>query len=661
MRTLTSVRSATSVLLDMEFRVKASDASTTFLFPSADIVTYPKIDWEIDYQGGMGKASNYRITLASSIGFLAENRNKLIKGQTFVKVFVNSDNFTPHVGRVRGIERDANNPNIYDLVVYDDFLDGNPKIPIESIVDSYTVVHPEVIGADMGYPLYYGKHTRPFYMTPVDCDIKVLFGPRNVSSENHVSSVFYNHDSSTFRDITDLNVYLLGQSWTQQSGSTNQVSGSYHFELNEKHRLNTGLFKWENSLADDVSKIASESNISLAYGKRIIGNGLHSTTDQNDFNPYITNNIIPAELIHNITRLSLSSVIDNYNFGTHTVRFRISSGTGPINSQISQVGSMTLIASSDVASTAAANPGNAKYLLRNQRQYLEITAASGSESSNVSTTCSLDLSLSLKSEAYRNYSIYAMQVNCSDIAITENPNKIIENLINSTSFNYVTAQNSQAQTDTQSFDMQCFFGERQSLSDIMDDFGKTVATYYWMGDSGYINFRTYAESSTVQASIDYTITTSDVVANSLRIKDNPIGSIFYQSKKAKRLKFDYDYNFASGKYDQSITVDKSNNPFCNSADAANIQKELTFKTKYIKETSVMSYYVMNAVRRHVTLNDTILEGELPPRFLGMEITDINRVKHLSLLNSDSLFQITKISPDYETGFTKFTANEIVNL
>lgn len=657
MRTLTSIQSSTNILLDLEFHLKASDVSTTWIFENQDIIQYPKIGWEIDYTGGMGKSSNYRITLASSIGFLSENRDKVIKGQSFLKVFTNSDNFTPHVGRVRAIERDADNSNVFELIVYDDFLDGNPLIPRESIVNSYSIVHPEVIKKDMGYPLYYGKHTRPFYMTAVDCNIDNLLGPRNVSSANHVTSVWYNPTMETTSNGTHI---MFNKNWAQEAAG-NLITGGYEFEVRDIGPQDTQLSKFGetampaelgiNSATDSAAaNIVNFDNYFKASANRAL-----AALDFGGAGAHLANYEIQQKA--NLNIVGVSRIQYYFTFPTLPSQSNLHfysyiESAGNLVNHIITSGSYDGLV--DVTSTVHSDILN----LSNAR----IGVYAWGNPAATYSTCVLSMYLYaiMRSEAYNNYSVFGVQVNCSDIAVSENPSGILADLIDQTSFDYVTIQNSASQADISSYNFQCFLGERQELLDIMQEFGETTGTYYWMGDSGYINSRTYQESSTVTSSIDYTLTTSDIIPGTLKIKDNPIGAIFYQTKKAKRLKLDYDYNFSSGLYEKTLVADKNNNAFCNSADASGIQKEISKKSKYIKETQTASYYLDNLVRRHA-LSDVIVEGDLPGRFMGMEITDVLRIKHPSLLNSDSLFQVTKVGPDYHNGEVQFTANEILNV
>lgn len=653
MRTLTTVYSATDVLVDLELRVLASDASTTWVFDRNSIQTYPAPEWEIDFTGGLGKASNYEITLASSIGFLSENFQKLNRAQTFLKVYTNSDNFTPHVGRIRGINREAHNPNIFSLKVYENFLDGDPLIPVEAIQDSYSTVHPEIIESDFGYPLYYGKHTRPFYFTTTDCYVQILLGPKNVSSANHLADVVY------FDATTELTRGMSG-TWAQQSGSTNIFSSEYPFFVHELSTTQLVLVpEIEELTGKPVMEVLSQNL--LTYAVEL------SPTDRASFLHSIAY-FTPQIPIHRLRKLAVNAEFsDSGSYGIGALRLSLRK----VDLDTEYLMPNYEVSTWDNLYTASVNTifdvedlNDELYFEERYKTGIEwrihingITPAAGG---TLTLSCTYGCDVEMKAQAYANYSIYGKPVSSGDIAISENPNAIVADIINQTSFNFVAAQNSAAQVETNSYNFQCFFGERQSLSDILQEFGEITATHYWVGDSGSINTRTYQESEVVTSSIDYTLTTCDFIENSVVIRDNPLGSIYYQTQKASRIKVNYDFDHARNRYNQVMIVDRTNNAFCDSAYFTGIQKEHSAKTKYIMESQTTSYFIDNLIRRYTT-DDVIIEGTLPARFMGLEICDILKIQHPSLLNSETLCQVTKVRPNYENGLIKFTANEIINL
>ena len=192
MRTLTSVSSANFIESNISVTILASDQSTTWVFDHTDIVDLSGLSWEIPFGGGFGKPSNYNLMLSTSLGFIKENIPVLPKSEVRIRIDLNTDNIHPHVGTIQAVRRAGQDPNLLNLKIYDKTLDANPLFPITSIVDSYSTVHEEVSNNNFGQPYYYGKHVRPSYHVPIDSTIINLLGPVNVSSHNHVSSVYYN-------------------------------------------------------------------------------------------------------------------------------------------------------------------------------------------------------------------------------------------------------------------------------------------------------------------------------------------------------------------------------------------------------------------------------------------------------------------------------------
>ena len=662
MRSLTSIQSSTVVKAKLEFHLGLSDQSTTFIFEQGDISGLTGIAWEIPFGGGFGKPSNYSITLSTSVDFIKTYRKQIISGEGSLKIFVNSDNFVPSIGRIRDLTRFPADLNMLQLQVYDKFLDTNPKIPTDSIVDSYSIVHPEVSNADFGYPLYYGKHTRPFYMTAVDSNIDVLLGPRNVSSENHVTSLWYNSDTNRGFDVNGKWNILVNKTWAQQSGSTNLLSGGHPFEIHDNDVLDTRIFNYDNVL--NITGVLSKSTLFFeSDGYHAIKGGLETQT-QRMGRIFLKSNI---NYINGISRVNASVTYNRVQTATKLVAgFYVASGTvGLVTLFIDQI-NPTVTGNKIIQSTSSdvsSNSGMNRMLSGYQRGHL-FTEYAGSGTLNLESTaaCSMYLAVTMLSQGYKNYSIMGAQVNCTHLAISENPMGIARDIIDQTSFQMVGAQNSQSQYDTSSYHFQCFFGERQDLTKILSEFGKISGAYMWVGDSGFINFNTYQNSQTLVDSglIAATITTTDFIAGSLRIRDNPLGTTVFNTKKARRVKIDYDYNFATKKYESSLTANPNNNAFCNSANAAGVQTVISAKTKYIKETFTSSLYMQNIIRR-VTQDEQIVEMDLPARFFNLELSDVVKLQHPVLVGSESLFQITKINPDYLKGQVKITANEIQNL
>jgi hypothetical protein len=655
MRNLTSIESSTSVLLDLEFHLKASDQSTTWIFGNRDIKQYPEVSWEIPYQGGVGKTSDYKITLQTSIGFIRANYSNIYKANAFLKVFVNSDNFTPHFGKITSIERDADNTDTLKLHVLDSFFESEPKIPNAAIVDSYTTAHPEVSNYNLGYSLYYGKHTRPIYFTPVDCDISVLLAPTHVSTDNHVSSIWFNPDLST-----NSGYILLDTEWDIATNITSHGNG---FEVINHTTSDSLLFKFiDSKLLEHQGVVNLNTGIIIEPTVKLNKSPSFNATPYQ----YYYHTLLPTlhrdgsnsglEVISNfktqgVGKFGFTSDIDASSY-FHKIQF-LSGG----NQKSFNCGSSTLLVTSDVPPTGFLVSDN------NLASMIVLTTIQNSTGSPESQNWEFLLSMNplFHSDNYKNYSVFASPVNCSDIAVSENPNEIVRDLINNhSSLSIHGAQNSHTQLETTDFNFQCFFDERQRLSTVLNEFGEITGTYYWMGDSGFLNSKTYQESTVLTNCVDYTLTASDIVYGTLKIKDNPLGITLYESEKASRIKMEYDYDFGLDKYLGLITADKNNAGFCNSLSVAGIENEISFSTNYVKETATASLQAVNFVRRYAA-NYSLLEFNLPAQFMGMEAADVLQINHPSLLTTPSVFQVTKIYPDYQNGGVKVTANEIANL
>jgi hypothetical protein len=457
MRNLTSIESATSILADLEFHLRFSDQSTTWIFNRNDIVDLTGLSWEVPFGGGLGRPSNYRITLSSSMGFIQNYFSQIIRSEGFLKVYVNSDSFTPHVGRIRDIKRNADNPGIFELQIYDSFLDGDPKIPVEAIVDSYSIVHNEVITSDMGYPLYYGKHLRPFYLTPVDCDISTLLGPRNVSSASHVTSLWFSSEIEKGYNISDKHTVALNKTWDQQSGGTNTASGGYAFEVHDPECMDVRLWEYDNTIRKTILTSRtqfSEGAISVSNQGYIEVYASANSWAFNAFDYHITPKLkkrIGSE-VDRTTRINFSLVGSNVNIEYSIVAFCMDSGDGVYRVQ-HETTSATHISCTNIATIPLKDA-----FTTNQTVFFDNYFV-GSHTGGVTGTMSCQMAFSLVSNEYKNYSMYGSQVNCGDIAISENPYNILKDIIDQTSFNYVPSLMNSAAFLTNSYNFQCFLGE----------------------------------------------------------------------------------------------------------------------------------------------------------------------------------------------------------
>ena len=662
MRTLTSIQSATNIIADLEFHLKASDQSTTWIFDKDDIINVSGLDWEVNFGGGLGKTSNYRITLGSSLSFIKDNFHNFVKGEAFIKVFVNSDNFTPHSGRVRDITRNVGgDPHSFSISVFDRFLDGDSKFPIKAVVDSYTASHPATYADDIGYPIYYGKHTRPFFMTAIDCNIASLLGPLNVSSENHLATIYHTSDVKKEFDIALPEVTQMDKTWAQQSGSTNLVSGGYEFEVKDSDGYNKFF-----TLDESSNPILYSNSLSTIAVNSPTLNWVYTDQGNFEYSTFIANVALYTSFVlqGNNENTNYTTRI-NYAIGVSSwteldqqymwFEARVSTGDGSTKTIVDCDGGT--VTDNMLVGSCNAVTSSLGYFLDTQKTTGVYLGAKRTNAPNwtVGFVGSLSTAVSLKSSAYELYSIAGIPVNCSDIAFSENPITILEDVLEQSGLNVNVASASDNMAD---YKYQCYFDERQNLSEILEDFGAISGIYSWVGDSGSINLRTYQESGA--ATVDATIRASDINEGTFVIHDNPLGTTTFNVTKARRISIDYGYNFATAQYQNNTTAKPGNNKYCNSADASGIQTELSVKTKYIMETATSSLFIANMVRKS-TLDESIVEMELPARFFSLEQADVLNIHHPTIVGSQSLFQITGIRPDYRKGTVFVKANELLNL
>jgi len=656
MRNLSSIESTTNINASIKIGVTPVDQSTTFVFSQWNIQNMTPVQYEIDFLGGFGKSSTYQLTLSNCLDFWKDNFKKFIKAEVALTMTVNEDEFTPHIGIVQDITRFPNDPNLIEFQVFDKFFDNVPKYPVAAIVDSYTGVHPEVSNNDWGYPSYYGKHARPFYMTPVDCDLGSLVGPINVSSENHVSSLYFNRQK-------ELGYYgehnlLLNQTWNQQSGSNNLTISNSAFEV---HDMSTTRSIWKFTGAElSYSNVDSSGAITFWSNKNIDSNFGATPNAPFEIQFYIRPELIvdPGLLIHRTQKIFYSASI--VNTPTPTPRLfrgilQVSSGHQRTASNMFAVLNQNFFNGTHIINSPVDKMGNGY-----DNPILELYYATSSFLAFPSEQFSCHWQATLKSENYTNYSIYAKQVNCSDIAISENPIHILTDIYSQSGLGFRQSQASDTQANLASsgFNFQCFFGQRESLTAISQEFGEVTGTYIFISDSGQINFRTYQESA--EASIDAVITPDNYFEGSLVIRDNPLGTTVFDTEKAKRLSIQYNYNFTTQTYENVLTADPNNTAACNSIAATGVNNEIIKETKYILESGTTSLYLSNLIRKR-TKDEQIIECNLPAQYFNLELADVVRLEHPILQGSESLYQITRLKHDYLNGQVGISATELVSL
>ena len=670
MRNLTSIESATDVLTDFSFEILASDQSTTYVFSQSNLVDAPVISWDIDFLGGIGKTSNYNVTLSSSLSFIKDILPTLTNAKVKFNVTVNSDTYQPHSGRIKTFKRLASDPNKLNITVYDEFLNTNPKYPIETIQQSFSTLHPDILNDDWGYPTYFGKHTRPFYHTPVSCRMTEFLGPRQVSSENHVNSVFFNDRMNEGDNVSQKNNVMLETFWQQESDSENFVTSTLEF-IKDIQTLDTRIFKFSDRLKDNgvppgisiVGSVGAALDIRNGYSSGI--------TDLDTIDDPQTSISHTARYELFVTPAMQSKLLRMYRI-EGSVNFSNTNSLNPLFLRLEAQDSASQAASTDIFDDSP----NATYNILtptggNFNNFGTLGNFGSLKSSigflaevdpNDKVTCTFSMTFTalLSSEAFKGYSIFSPQVNCSDIGITENPIGIAQEVLDQSSVNFLQEQSSDSQLSTDNFNLQCFFGKRRDLSKIVDELGKISGTYLWIGDSGSMNFRTYTNSEDV--ALDATITTSDIL--NIDIIENPLGTTKFNSKKSSQIKLEYDFDYQLNKYKQSLLAHPNNNSLCATAAENGIQGFSTIRTEYILETATAELY-HNFLIKKQTQSEEFIELTLPGRFLSLELADVIKIQHPIIVGSESLYQVISVKNDFNSrsggGNVKITAEELLDV
>lgn len=270
----------------------------------------------------------------------------------------------------------------------------------------------------------------------------------------------------------------------------------------------------------------------------------------------------------------------------------------------------------------------------------------------------INFDVNLYPSNYKNYSIFSFPTNSSDIAVSENPIGIVENILEQSSFSFVAAQSSLSQTLTTSLQFQCYFGEQEEVQDILKEFGEISNTYMWIGDSGSLNMRTYQDSAAVTT--DLTIGLNDMLDGQFSLLENPLGTTKYKSQKGNNVTINYNFDFQKNKYISSINAFKGNNSFCDSADASGLRKSIRRSTKYILQTDTASFYSSTIVRK-VTQAEEFVNMTLPAKFFNLELADVVRVQHPMIVGSESLYQIVQLEQDLQNAKVSIVAQELLDL
>jgi len=654
MRTLTSIQSATAINADFNLELTLSDQSSTYIYDKRTLVDLSSVSWEIPFNGGLGKTSSYQATISSSLGWIKDNISKINKANVRLNINVNSDEFQPHSGRVREVKRFGSDPNLFQITVFDAFLDSVPKFPPLSVADSYATPHPKVLDSDIGQTRYYGEQVRPFFHVPVDCSIGSLLSPLNVAIDSG-SSVYYVEEEKGNLNIAEKTVYSMNKVYFQDSFSieneTINHATPFDFEIKDNFRGRIATVKDVVEDPGSVDLITEKANKGFSSDYSLY-NTLPSVNSGNNLNLSVTFDSLIKEKIYDTTRiyttyawsgeLGVTVGVDLFIWDDESV------GTVGKTATYTSSYSYTL----EIDCSTDTNNFLQRFI---QSSGIKRIKHSLGQSSIGICASSYEFWVSLKSEFYNNYSIYSFAQNCSSIAVSKNPVGILDSVFDISSISYLQDQSSTAQTSLTNYNFNCVFSERENLDKIIQDFGEISATYMWLGDSGSMQYRVYQDSS--QATVNKSITPDDIL--NFELLENPIGSSQFQAHKVRRVKVDYGFNFNSSTYESNQLANPNNNSLCSTMDSLGIDRDLIKKTKYILDSDTASYYTNNLVRNYCQIDNTV-KLKLPARFFELELADIIKIEHPMIVGSESLYQIVKIDHDYKNGTVGLTGQELQN-
>lgn len=634
--------------------------SVTYVHSQNEINAISQISWQIPFDGGMSKPANYSITLdVSCLDIVKDLRTKYLRAETRLTMMVGSaaNTIQLHSGRVRAIDIGGDNPFQLKLTVLDKLFDDNPSFPVETLLDSYSNVHLEDL--TLGYPIYYGRHHRPFYHVATDCDLGTLLGPRNVSSANHVNSVWYNSDFSKGRSTVDEHLILMNKDWAQQSGDTNLITGGEPFEVLDIGPLGTRFWEFDKHMGvtDSTSiflrgVIVQQDHGTIKAEPPNVGIFSNSAQLQNLVSPVPS---IPGPFAY-ISEAKFSSTIAGHAITSHYFNIGVDSGDGNITDNIGGGSGTTIGGTTDVSGFAASIAFG-----ENRRVFfdVEIYKTPPQAFGTITNVVSLQLKASLASEAYHQYSIFSPVVSSADIAVSTNPIGIFDDIAtNHLGVIYHQEQSSQTQVDVQSYEMQMFIAEQIPMVDIFDDLGMISGVSIWAADSGMLKIKSYQESATATNSINQTITICDMLPRTFQLAEAPLGTTVTGQDLYSSIRLNYDYDFQLKLYQKTTVADKNNNNLCNSMFNSGINKTLDINTKFITDPNVASYFLGNMVRKHSQSTDFVSFAG-GPSLLNIELADVLKIQHPMITGSEGLYQVVKTKLDVIKGSVGITAAKLV--
>ena len=629
----------------LTLNIQAVDGSTTFVHCNADIAEVGPIEAEIPFGGGMGRVSHYTAILAMDIAEWKARRLAVIRGEATLSVAVGSAEFTPHVGRVRHA-RPLDMTRI-QLSIYDRFLDDNPQVPVEAMVDSYSTPHPGVLNVDMGYPLYYGKHSRPVFFTATDCAGVTLLAPRNITSANHVSSVWFSSDPQVPVSSNQSANLLTGYDWAQQSGGTNEAVDSLGLRVKGMGEIDERFWQM------GALELLNSSVVSGGYLFDKAGGYFYAKPNwENPAEGYATFTV-EKKIPQNIKR----TVQADYSITT-------SNHTSPLISyQMRAQGVESLLISQIIDGVSSSHLSGSKTLVGTDISVFltegyvsRFTMLLASSATDPTVVASLSFQAQLESEGYRNYSVYALPPVPADVAISANPVGILVDLfVNHTATPYNVAQSSQAAIDTAACELQCFLAERRALADIAGEFGDICGFNTWVGDGGEMRIKTYQQSGA--ATVEATLGPDDF--DSLRWEEGPVGSSLMAQNFAREVSIDYGWDFVKGAYQSTVRAHPGNNAYCSSMDAGGISTAFRRGSQYVLDDATAAAWLAGEVRRHCQ-GGAFAEIEGGHHLLPYEVADVLRIQHPLIPSSETLMQVIGTRLDVQRGRQQLTLQELLN-
>ena len=644
-----------SVLLDFVTRQGSSYTHTL-----EDISRISPLSWQLTPGGGFAAPAYYNVTLLFNPDSASVVPDLYYRSEARLTLGINSvADFQLHVGQVTEARRHGNNPGEVTLKIVDKYLHDNPMMPTESLVDSWSAVHPEDFG--VGYPLYYGYHHRPFYFTAVDCAVGTLLGPRNVSSANHVNSVWYSERFDQIETGSGSHTFLTGFYWGQQSGDNNTAIGSYYFPLVGESPIKPYKFAFTKlemrAMSDTIYGTADASYINATSTHSKDGDFLIQLKENGPYLESTTDALIKqVNAVHIygdaswITPDSSSTFIitarpntvpvsgGNLGFGAvYSVDIIL-----PANSVV-----FSLFQQWDVGGGLDWGGFGIDVGFFVQPQ-LDITGPNGYLVFVTSLNYHIDITP--YSHAYKRYSVYANPTNSADIAYSNDPFIIAQDLLTNYA-GYPVYSPVWSEHGVNSFDFQCLFHERQPLSDILNDFGTTTGRHIWLGDSG--TMRLTRDVGIWTSSVSAVLTSSDTL-NFEAFN----GGVMEATELYKEFQIDYAFDYQRNGYFDQQRLTPANSNVASAANAAGYTKQHLTETKYVV-SSLGAKEVLDTVE---VIHGRPLHGAdfaLPFKFVNLEPGDLVDLNHVFLDNTsgDNVYQITRYDIDIQNAEVRIGASK----